>query len=565
MTARTLLLGATASIAMAASAQAERGSDGELRLLYWQAPSTLNPFLSGGRKDSEAAGLVLEPLARFDERGVLTPWLVDEIPTVENGGVREDLTQITWKLSPGVTWSDGTPLTSADVKFTYDYCTHPEGGCAHQTKFDGITSVEAPDAQTVVITFDAPTPNPHVAFVGLESPVLQAAQFADCLGATASTCTEANFNPIRTGPFVVDEFKPNDVIIYSANDRFRLEGKPHFGKVTLKGGGDAASAARAVMETGEFDYAWNQQLAPDIIKSMEASGKGRFISEFGPTVERLVLNHSNPDPSLGPDERSIIKPHPFLQDPAIYKAMSMAIDRPLLVEVGYGPAGKVTCNWVPAPEWHNSDTFDCDEQDLEGANKLLDDAGIVDTDGDGIREKDGVPLKVLYQTSTNAVRQDTQELVKMMWADIGIETELRNINASVYFGGDAGSPDTFQKFYADVQMYSNTFGGTDPQGYFGNGLCDKAPTPEKQWQGENISRYCNPEFDALFEELKTAVGNEARGAIGRRLNDMAIEDGMMIPLVHRGRVSAQSNTLEGVVMNAWDSELWNIHDWRRAD
>ncbi|WP_323763376.1 peptide ABC transporter substrate-binding protein [Marinovum sp.] len=565
MTARSLLLGATASFAMATGAQAERGSDGEVRILYWQAPSTLNPFLSGGRKDTEAGGIILEPLARFDEEGILTPWLVDEIPTVENGGVSEDLTQITWKLSPGITWSDGTPLTSADVKFTYEYCTHPEGGCAQQSKFNGITSVETPDAQTVVVTFDSPTPNPHVAFVGMESPILQAAQFADCLGAAASSCTEANFAPIGTGPFVVEEFRPNDVIVYAANENYRKPDRPYFAKVTLKGGGDPASAARAVMETGEFDYAWNQQLAPDIIESLEAGGKGVFISDFGPTMERLMLNHTNPDPSLGPDERAIIKPHPFLQNPAVYKAMSMAIDRQLLVEVGYGPAGKVTCNWVPAPEWYNSDTFDCAEQDLEGANALLDEAGIIDTDGDGIREKDGVPLKVLFQTSTNAVRQDSQELIKQMWSDIGIETELRNINASVFFGGDAGSPDTFQRFYADVQMYANTFGGTDPQGYFGNGLCDKAPTPEKQWQGENIARYCNPAFDALHEELTRTVGNEARGEIGRQLNDMAIEEGMMIPLVHRGTVAARANTLEGVVMNAWDSELWNIDAWRRAD
>lgn len=565
MTARTLLLGATASLALVSSAQAERGSDGELRILYWQAPSTLNPYLSGGRKDTEAGGIILEPLARYDQDGVLTPWLVDEIPTVENGGVSADLTQITWRLSPGITWSDGTPLTSADVKFTYDYCTHPEGGCAQQARYNGITSVETPDAQTVTVTFDSPTPNPHVAFVGMESPILQAAQFAECLGAAAPTCTEANFAPIGTGPFVVEDFRPNDVITYAVNENYRRPDRPYFAKVTLKGGGDAAAAGRAVMETGEFDYAWNQQLAPDIIESMEQGGKGVFISDFGPTMERLMLNHTNPDPSLGPDERAIIKPHPFLQEPAVYKAMSMATDRQLLVDVGYGPAGKVTCNWVPAPEWYNSDTFDCEEQDIAGANALLDEAGILDTDGDGIREKDGVPLKVLFQTSTNAVRQDSQELIKQMWSEIGIETELRNINPSVFFGGDAGSPDTFQRFYADVQMYANTFGGTDPQGYFGNGLCDKAPTPEKAWQGENISRYCNPAFDALHEELTRTVGTEARGAIGRRLNDMAIEEGMMIPLVHRGTVAARSNTLDGVVMNAWDSELWNIDAWRRAD
>ena len=565
MKLKTALLGAAAAVALAPAAFAERASDGEVRIIYWQAPSILNPFLSGGTKDVESASLVIEPLARYDEKGNLTPWLVDEIPDVNNGGVSEDLTQITWNITPGLTWSDGTPFTSADVKFTYEYCTHPEGGCAQVTKFEGVSSVETPDDLTVVVTFDGPTPNPYGPFVGGESPIIQAAQFADCLGAKAPECTEANFNPIGTGPFVVTEFKPNDVITFAANDNYRDPAKPAFATVTFKGGGDATAAGRAVMETGEFDYAWNLQLAPDVIAAMQEGGKGTPVAGFGPLVERIMLNNTNPDPSLGPDERSVVKPHPFLGDPAVYKAMSMAIDRPLLVEIGYGQAGKVTCNWVPAPDIYNSTSMDCSTQDIAGANAMLDEAGIVDTDGDGIREKDGVPLSILYQTSTNAVRQDFQALIKQWWSEIGIETELRNLDASVFFGGDPGSPDTFQKFYADVEMYANTFNGTDPQAYLGNGLCDKAPSPATQWQGENISRFCDEEYDALYEELtKTADINE-RARIGKALNDMIVEKGGMIPLVHRGRLSAHANSLGGVVLNVWDSELWNIADWHRTD
>ncbi|MEO9897773.1 MAG: ABC transporter substrate-binding protein, partial [Paracoccaceae bacterium] len=239
-------------------------------------------------------------------------------------------------------------------------------------------------------------------------------------------------------------------------------------------------------------------------------------------------------------------------------------DRPLLVEVGYGQAGKVTCNWVPAPEAFNSTARTCDVQDIAGANKMLDDAGIVDTDGDGVREKDGTPLRILYQTSTNAVRQDFQALIKEWWSEIGIEAELRNLDGSVFFGGDPGSPDTFQKFYADVEMYANTFNGTDPQAYLANGLCDKAPKPDSQWQGENISRFCLPEFDELHAELAKTAGIEARSEIGRKLNDMLVENGGMIPLVHRGRLSAHANSLSGVVLNVWDSELWNVADWHRA-
>ncbi|MFK7874668.1 MAG: peptide ABC transporter substrate-binding protein [Paracoccaceae bacterium] len=565
MTLKTLLLGAVAATALAPAAFAERGSDGEIRIIYWQAPSTMNPYLSGGNKESEAASMVIEPLVRFDETGAIVPWLVQDIPSVANGGISEDLTSVTWKLKDGVMWSDGTALTSEDVKFTYEYCTHPEGGCAQVTKFEGVSSIDTPDAMTVVINFEKPTPYPFSAFGGLESPILQKAQFAGCIGAAAPTCTDQNFGPIGTGPFVVDDFRPNDVISLSANPNYRDPAKPAFAKVNFKGGGDAVGAARTVLETGEFDYAWNLQVAPEILSDMESAGKGEVLTSFGPSVERVMLNHTNPDPALGADERAVVRPHPFLQDPAVYQALSMAVDRVLLAEVGYGAGGKVTCNWIPAPAAYNSDTFTCDTQDIAGANKLLDDAGIVDTDGDGVREKDGVPLKMLFQTSTNAIRQDYQALLKAWWEEIGFETELRNINASVFFGGDPSSPDTFQKFYADVEMYTNTFSGTDPQAYLGNLVCDKAPSPASQWQGENIARFCMEEYDALYAQLAQTSDLDERGRIGRELNDMAISNGSMIPLTHRGDISAKSTTLGGVKMNSWDSELWNIADWHRVD
>ncbi|MEL6517309.1 MAG: peptide ABC transporter substrate-binding protein, partial [Pseudomonadota bacterium] len=402
-------------------------------------------------------------------------------------------------------------------------------------------------------------------FVGGGSPILPAAQFAECLGASAPECTEANFNPIGTGPFTVTEFKPNDVITMAANENYRDPAKPAFATVTFKGGGDATAAGRAVMETGEFDYAWNLQLAPDVIAGMEAAGNGTPVAGFGPLVERIMINQTNPDPALGPDERAVVKPHPIFQDLRVVQAMSLAIDRPLLVEVGYGQAGRVTCNWVPAPAIYNSDALSCDTQDLDAAKALLEEAGWVDSDGDGIREKDGQKFSILYQTSTNAVRQDFQALIKQWWEQIGIETELRNVDASVFFGGDPGSPDTFQKFYADVQMYANTFNGTDPQAYLGNMLCSKIPSPASQWQGENISRWCSDEYEALYTELTQTADIDERSRIGRELNDMAVQGGAMIPLVHRGRISAHANSLGGVVLNVWDSELWNVADWYRVE
>ncbi len=564
MKMKTLMLGAAASMALTAPAMAGRGDDGHLNIIFWQAPSIMNPYLSGGTKELSAASMVIEPLARYDENGNMVPWLAQEIPTVENGGVSEDLKSITWKLKPGLKWSDGSPVTSEDVKFTWEYCTAEGGGCAQTEKFGNVVAVETPDDLTVVVKFDVPKPFPYAPFVGAQAPIIQKAQFKDCMGPKAPECSEQNFAPIGTGPFVVTEFRPNDVITLKANENYREADKPAFATVTFKGGGDATAAARAVLETGEFDYAWNLQLAPDVLKKMQEAGKGKVVSSFGTLVERIMINLTDPDPKWG-DERSTVKhPHPFLTDPAVRKALSMAIDRPLLVEIGYGPAGKLTCNVLPAPEIYASKANDaCLQQDIEGAKKVLDEAGWV-PGPDGVRQKDGVRLSILYQTSTNAVRQDFQALIKEWWKQIGVETELRNIDASVFFGSDPGSPDTFQKFYADVEMYANNFDGTDPESYMRNWRCDQIPSPENQWQGNNMPRYCNPEYDALTDEMAKTGELQKRAELAKAMNDMLMQNYIMLPLVYRGNVSAHSNSLGGVKINAWDSELWNVADWYRV-
>lgn len=564
MRLRSALLGACAATAVALPAMAERGSDGQVNIIYWQAPSILNPYLSSGTKDVDASAMVLEPLAGFDNEGNLYPRLAAELPTVENGGVAEDLTSITWKLREGVLWSDGTPFTAADVVFTAEYCMHPEGGCSQLSRYEGVEKVEAIDDQTVKVTFAAPKPNPYLAFVSATSPILQKAQFQNCTGAKAPECTEANFGPIGTGPFQVTEFKTNDVIQFEANPNYRDPAKPAFASVTFKGGGDAAAAGRAVLETGEFDYAWNLQLAPDVIAGMEEAGKGEALSAFGTLVERIEMNMTDPSPNLPDGERATAAhPHPFLSDMRVRQALSMAIDRNLLVEIGYGKAGRPTCNLVPAPAIYASDNTGCLTQDIEGAKALLEEAGWT-VGGDGVRTKDGMRLSLVYQTSTNAVRQDFQALIKQWWQEIGVETELKNVDASVFFGGDPGSPDTFQKFYTDVEMYANNFDGTDPEPYLAQYTCDKAPRPETQWQGENINRFCDPAYDALVAELGRTGSIEERAVLAKQMNDMLTKDTFtIVPLVDRGRVSARSNTLGGVVLSTWDSELWNVADWHR--
>lgn len=558
---------APAAEAPAAAAPADSGEK-VLNILYWQAASLPNNHLSGGTKDHDAAAITLEPLANITPEGDLFPKLAVEIPTVENGGVSEDLTSITWKLKEGVKWSDGSPFTAADVLFTYAYCSEEATGCVNIEQFDGVTNIEALDDYTVQITFDNPTPYPYQAFVGSPGHIINATQFADCIGTAAQTCSEQNLAPLGTGPYRLIDFKVNDVATYERNPEWR--GEPaFFDKVVFKGGGDAASAARAVLETGEADYAWNLQVEPQILTEMEAKGLGEIIVSRAGNVERILVNQTNPDPALGEmraeyDDGN--NPHPFLTFKPIPQAMSMAIDRNIIAEQLYGFAGGPTCNVIPAPPYYASSANDwCLTQDMEGAKALLDENGVVDTDGDGIREYEGIPLKVRYQTSTNSVRQKTQALIKQWWSELGIETELINIDAGVYFGGDPNSPDTYQKFFTDLEMYT-TSAAIDPQQHLSQWQCEFISGKANAWGGGNIFRGCNPEYDTLFRQLtSTPIGPE-REAIVKQLNDINVQNFYQIPLVHRGSVSAIINGLEGVRMNGgWDTEMWNIFEWTRSE
>ncbi|MGI9598257.1 MAG: peptide ABC transporter substrate-binding protein, partial [Acidimicrobiales bacterium] len=329
----------------AAAPGGDAGQGGNLLLLQWQAPSLANPLLSGGSKDQLAASLVVEPLARIAPDGSVVAFLATEVPTVDNGGISEDLTQITWTLQEGIVWSDGTPLTADDVVFTWEYCTNETTGCTSLALYEGIESVVADDELTVTITFDAPKPYPWVPFVGGQGSIISKNQFADCIGEAAVSCTDENFSPVGTGPYTITELRAEDTVLYEFNPMYRKidEGKPFFGTVEIKGGGDAESTARSVLEIGEADRAWNLQIAPEILGPMEASGNGSVLVGFTSQVEHIHLNQT--DPESGSDYAGGANPHPTLfDDPVIAQALSMAINREELVAVGYGANGAPTCN-----------------------------------------------------------------------------------------------------------------------------------------------------------------------------------------------------------------------------
>ena len=540
--------------------------DETLTILYWQAPTIANPYLTGGNKDVDASALILEPLANYDEQGRLVPRLAEEIPTVENGGVSEDITTITWKLKEGILWSDGTPLTVEDIIFTHKYACSLE---SPRSACDLIQSVEPIDGSplNIKITFSSTVINPYTLFVGASSPILQKTQFQNCVGEAAEGCHKENLYPVGTGPYKITDFSEMEaatVLTYKINRHFRTPDKL-FSKVIIKGTANAIAAARAVLETGEADYGWNIQVDPQALKALENSDIGRIETTFASVIEHLVVNFTNPDPALGNRRSEWLNgdnPHPFLTDPDVRRALSLAIDRVRITEQLYGPtAGRLTCNIISAPaNYASSNNEECLTQDIEGAKTLLDQAGWLPSH-DGIREKDGVRLEILYQTtSANSVRQMTQALIKEWWREIGVETELKSIESELFFHNDG--PNSYSRFYADIEMYAHG-GFIDPQSYLSDWRTTEITGSENDWMGGNIPRWFSEEYDDLYQELtRTPVGTERKNLV-IALNDLLVQNYVLIPLVDRALVSVVSNSVKGVRTNGWDSELWNIHEWYR--
>ena len=198
-----------------------------------------------------------------------------------------------------------------------------------------------------------------------------------------------------------------------------MANRPHFDAIEMKGGGDAVSAARAVLQTGEFDYAWNMQVEDEILTRLEKGGKGRVIISHGGNIEHIQLNSTDPWTEVDGERSSLKTTHPILSDPAVRQALALLIDRDSIQKHIYGRTGAATANFVNNPARFASKTTKC-EFNVDKANQILDAAGWK-KGADGIRAKDGKKLKFVFQTSINAPRQKTQAIVKQACQKAGIE------------------------------------------------------------------------------------------------------------------------------------------------
>ncbi len=367
-----------------------------------------------------------------------------------------------------------------------------------------------------------------------------------------------NLKPVGTGPYKFVDFKPGDMVRGELNPTYHMPNRPYFDTIEMKGGGDAISAARAVIQTAEFDYAWNMQVEDEILKRLEQGGKGKADIVTGGNIEHIQLNNTDPWKDVDGERSSIKTKHPFLTDPAVRQAMTLLVDRSAVQEQIYGRTGVSTANFLNAPSRFNSKNTKW-EFNPDKAAQILEAAGWK-KGSDGIRAKDGVKLKMVYQTSINAPRQKTQAIVKQAAAKAGIEMELKSVTASVYFSSDVANPDTYTHFYTDIQMYTTTMTQPDPELFMRQFTRWEVASKDNKWQGRNITRWRNEEYDKLFRAAEAEMDPVKRAALFIKMNDLVIQNAVVIPVVARPRVAAVSNRLRAE-QSGWDSDFWALQNW----
>jgi peptide/nickel transport system substrate-binding protein len=533
-----------------------RGGGGELRTLWWQAPTILNPHLAIGRKDGDGSRIFYEPLVSFDPEGHPVPVLAAEVPTLQNGGVGRDGLSVTVKLKKGVHWHDGKPFTADDVVFTWEYAADPATAAVSAGAYQDIARVDRLDSHTVKIGYKAPNPFWANAF----RSIIPRHVFAPFKGAKSRDAS-ANFRPIGTGPYRFVDFKPGDIVRAEIFPGYHEANWPFFDRLEMKGGGDAVSAARAVIQTGEYDYAWNMQVEDDVLRRMEQGGKGRVEIAWGGQVEFISCNFSDPGREVDGERSSAKAPHPFLTDSSVRTALSLLVDRASIQEQIYGRLAQTTSNYLNAPTALRSKNTRW-EFNPDKAAKLLEDAGWR-RGADGIRSKDGKRLRMLYQTSINAPRQKTQAIVKQAAAKIGLDMELKSIVPAVYFSTDPANLDTSSHFSADIQMYAFVSGSPDPQRFMDPFVSWEIAQKANKWAGRNSTRWRNEEYDRLFRAAETEMDPVKRAAQFIRMNDLVVQNVVVIPFAWRGNASAVTNRLRGTELSGWDSDFWNLAHWYR--
>jgi len=468
-----------------------------ISIAYTQEPNNLSPLYTNQWFTANLFDLFLaNALITFNDKNEPLPWIAQEIPSIENGGISADGKVITFKLRDDVKWSDGVPLTADDYVFTWQMVMSDKNTVTSRDPFDSVVDkVEATDPHTLVVTFKEPyAPWMTTIFSRVNSSVALPKHILEPVFQKDGTLDNAEWNRAPTvgvGPFLFKEWETGSHLTFQANPDFWM-GKPKADQIFFRIVPDDA-AQLAAIKAGDVDV--GVFISPSDVPELEKLGTVDIAKVQSGYKESWYFNMSADEATKG---------HPALQDANVRRAIVMAVDRDKIdQELLYGLTKPALTFWDGMAQ--ADPNIEPIKYDPEGAKKLLDDAGWK-VGADGIREKDGEKLKLRYLTTTREVRKNTQAIVQQAWKAVGIDADLVTHPSDVFFNsfGDKGPVATGQY---DVAQWSNSPKFPDPDTV--DWLCSEIPS-EANPPGNNWEFICDKDLDALFQQQARTVDAKAR-------------------------------------------------------
>jgi len=519
-------------------------------IIWTQEFDTLNPLYTNMWFVSAVFPIYTCQAWWFDENNNPIPNLVTEIPSTENGGISEDGKTITLKLRDDIKWSDGTPITSADFKFTYDMVLSDSNAVSSRSPYDLITAFETPDERTVSLTFENPyAPWLAQLFSGIAGISIIPAHVLQPVFDEAGTIDTAEWNKAPTvgcGPFVFTEWESGSFARFVANENFWL-GRPKLDEIFFRFVPDDASQI-AALKAGDGDI--GTFFAYSDVPELEAAGI-TILNSFSGYNEGWYFK-LHPEPQKGTPV------HPALTDVRVRQAIAMGFNRQKLVDdLLLGLTG------VAATDWDNSPWVDPSIEpypyDPEKAMALLDEAGWVDTNGDGTRDKDGVELVLKYGTTNREVRQDTQAVAQQDLAQIGVKLDIQSFDADIFFASYAEDGPS-ANFSLDIIEYSDSPAFPDPDTSVWR--CAEIPSDENP-AGVNGAGLCDETLEALFVQQETQVDFAQRQQTLYQITKHIFDNAYWIGLWHDPDLFGISERLLNMKISG-ATPFFNVFEWDLA-
>jgi peptide/nickel transport system substrate-binding protein len=518
---------------------------GTATITFVQEPDNLNPMYTDMSFSGYLRPFYLKPSWDFDENGKPVPVLAKEIPSLDNGGLTEDGKTVTIKLRDDITWSDGEPLTAEDYVFTYDMIMSDKNVPLSRYPYeDYVTSVEAPDPTTVVITFNKPFAAwlTSLFYWVVPKHILQPVFEADGTIDNA----EWNRNPtVGVGPFVLSEWETGSHLAFKANPNWIQP--PKLEQIFVRIVPDDAAQEAAIL-AGDTDI--GVFLSSDQIEKLEATGKVKVVAVTSGYNEAWFLN-VNPETA-----------HPAMQDVNVRKAIALATDRFTIVNdllvAEINPVNATYWDMTPGYE----STLKPYPYDPEEAKRLLDEAGWVDSNGDGTRDKDGVELVLRYITNQRELRKNVQAVVEQQWKLVGIGAELVNYSSDVFWNGYNDNGPQAQGLYEIAEFSSVQDSYPDPDASSG-WTCDQITSADNP-DGGNNQGYCNPKIDELMAEQATTLDPAKRRELYNQIEQIIYDDYVYIGMWKDPDLWSVSSRLQNVRFSGV-YPFWNAYEWEVTD